>query len=452
LVKKNANLTIEIENVTAKGFGVTKVEDFVLFIDGGLPGDRLLVKVVKVKPTYGYGKILRILTPSPHRIESPCPVSDKCGGCQWQHCDYQAQLGFKKQLVTDALTRIGGIIDPPVTDVIGMETPQPYRNKAVFPVVPYENDFTIGMYAPRSHRIVPVTKCEIQHPVHVPVIKIVGDFMRRHKIKAYDEITHSGVMRHVLIRTSNATGEIMVVLVINADSLPKENKLTAALTNVGATTVLINPHRANSNAVMGDNFRILLGEGFVREQIGQIWYRLSAPSFFQINPMQTAKLYDIAVDMANLTGGEVVVDAHVGVGGVALAAASNAQQVIGVDIVQEAIIDAEKNAADNGITNAKFICGAAEKIIPEMLKNDATPPDVIFLDPPRRGCETALLDALITTKVKTIVYISCDPATLARDIKKLTQGGYSLAVAKPVDMFPMTCKVEVCVLLKFACK
>ncbi|MCL2405279.1 MAG: 23S rRNA (uracil(1939)-C(5))-methyltransferase RlmD [Defluviitaleaceae bacterium] len=448
MIKKNANLTIEVENVTAKGFGIAKVNDFVLLTEGGLPGDKLSVKVIKVKKTYGYAKIIHILTPSPHRIQSPCPVSDKCGGCQWQHCDYQAQLGFKKQIVTDALTRIGGCTNPPVSDVIGMEAPQPYRNKAVFPVVPSSGDFAIGMYAPRSHRIIPIEECAIQHPVHVPVIKIVGDFMRRHKVSAYDEITHTGIMRHIIIRTSQASGEVMVVLVVNADNLPKENKLATALIGIGATTVLVNHNKAKGNVIMSNDFRCIAGEGYIREKIGDVWYQLSAPSFFQINPVQTAVLYGIAVDMAGLTGNDIVMDAHVGVGGVALAAAGQARQVIGIDIVQEAITDAEKNAAINGITNAKFICSAAEEVIPKMLQSGEPPPDVIFLDPPRKGCEVTLLDALVAACVKTIVYISCDPATLARDIKILAQGGYELVAVRPVDMFPMTGKVESVALLR----
>ena len=457
MVKKNANLTIEIENVTSKGFGIAKVEDFVLFTEGGLPGDTLDVKVIKVKKTYGYGKIQRIITPSPHRIQSPCPVSDKCGGCQWQHCEYHAQLSFKKQIVTDALTRLGGIVNPPVADVIGMGAPQPYRNKAVFPIVPApqdphgDNGFAIGMYAPRSHRIIPIARCAIQHPIHESILKILGDFMRRHDITAYDEVAHKGIMRHVVIRTSQATGEAIVVLVINSDHLPKENKLATALTDTGATTVIINTHKSKSNTIMGNHFRNLTGEGFIREKIGHIWYQLSAPSFFQVNPVQTAALYDTAVSMASLTGQEVVMDAHVGVGGVALAAARHASQVVGVDIVQEAIADAKKNAALNGITNAQFICGAAEYVIPKMLAEDGgVPPDVVFLDPPRKGCDGVLLDALITAKIKTIVYISCDPATLARDIKILAQGGYSLDAAQPVDMFPMTGKVETVALLRQA--
>jgi len=291
-----------------------------------------------------------------------------------------------------------------------------------------------------------VDECAIQHPAHVPVIKVLGDFMRRHKIKAYDETTHTGIVRYVLVRTSQATGEIMVVLVINADIIPKENKLAAALTAIGATTIIINRHKTKGNAVMGDAFRNLTGEGLIREQINGIWYQLSAPSFFQVNPVQTAVLYGTAVEMAGLTGSEIVMDAHVGVGGVALGAAAKAKQVIGVDIVQEAINDAEKNAAINSITNAKFICGAAEDVIPKMLGD--TTPDAIFLDPPRKGCEKKLLDAIIAANVKTVVYISCDPATLARDIKILAQGGYKLTVAQPVDMFPMTGKVEICCQLK----
>jgi len=448
MVRKNDKLTIEIEGVTAKGFGIARIDDFVLFTEGGLTGDRLFVQVLKVKPRYGYGKILEVLGPSPFRIESPCSVSDRCGGCQWQHCDYQAQLGFKKDIVVDALTRIGGVCDPPVADVIGMDVPQPYRNKAVFPVVPVEDGFAMGMYAPRSHRIVPVDKCAIQHPAHIPVLEVVGRHMDMHKIQAYDETIHKGVMRHIIVRTSLATGEVMVVLVVNGNGVPLENLLTEALTAIGATTIIINRHRDKSNAVMGRGFRVVTGSGFIRERIGQIWYQLSAPSFFQINPLQTGVLYGIAVEMAKLDGSQVVMDAHVGVGGVALQAAGQAREVIGVDIVAEAISDADKNAYLNGITNARFICGAAEDIIPEMLVTDGIVPDVIFLDPPRKGCDNVLLDAIASAQVETIVYISCDPATLARDIKRLVAAGYTLVAARPVDMFPMTGKVETVVLLR----
>jgi len=443
MVKKNQLLTIEIENVTAKGFGVSRVDDFVLFTEGAITGDKILARVIKVKTRYGYGKLEKILRPSPHRIKSPCPVSAKCGGCQWQDCDYQAQLGFKQAIVADNLARIGGIANPPMSEIIGMDVPQPYRNKAVFPVVPTPGGFEIGMYMPRSHRIVPVEHCAIQHPAHVPVLAALRQHMTAYDIPAYDETLHKGIMRYVIVRTSLATGEIMVVLTVNANGVPQEEELLETLTGIGATTIVINRNREKGNTIMGSGFRVATGPGFIRERIGQIWYQLSAPSFFQVNPVQTAKLYDAAIQMAGLTGHETVMDAHVGVGGVALQAAGSARAVIGVDIVEEAIRDAEVNAAINGITNAKFVCGAAEEVIPEMLASGAAVPDVVFLDPPRKGCENALLDALTQAKVKTIVYISCDPATLARDVKRLVAGGYELEAVQPVDMFPMTGKVEV---------
>jgi len=448
LVKKNEILTLNVTSVTAKGFGIGHVGDFVLFVDGGLTGDMLSIQIVKVKPRYGYGKILKVITPSPHRIQSPCPISDKCGGCQWQHCDYNAQLGFKKDIVTDALKRLGGIDNPQVGDVIGMTPPQPYRNKAVFPIVPHKDSFAIGMYAPRSHRIIPLDECAIQHPIHVPVLKALRDYMHKHKVSAYDETTHKGIMRYLIVRTSKATGEVMIVLVVNANSLPNEADITTSFTDIGATTIIINKHTARSNTIMGDNFRNLTGEGFIREQVGDIWYQLSAPSFFQINPVQTEILYRTAIDMAKLTGHETVMDAHVGVGGVALMAAPMAKLVIGVDIVADAISDATKNAAINSMSNTQFICGAAEKVIPDLLANGETIPDVVFLDPPRKGCEKELLEALIAAYVQTVVYISCDPATLARDIKLLTLGGYTLHDVQPVDMFPMTGKVETVALLR----
>ena len=441
MIRKNEKITVIIENVTGKGFGVARVNDFVLFIEGALPCDKMIAQVIKVKKTYGYAKIINILQPSPYRIQSPCPVSEKCGGCQWQNCVYNAQLNFKEDIIKDALIRIGNVSDPPISDIRGMYPPQPYRNKAVFPIVPTENGFAIGMYAPRSHRIIPIDKCEIQHPIHVPILAA----MRNHNVSAYDEITHKGVMRHIIIRTSKTTGEVMVVLVVNANGVPGEQDLIESLTTAGATTIVINRHKEKTNTIMGNHLRVVTGDGFIKEKINEIWYQLSAPSFFQINPVQTEVLYSKAIEMADLDGTQTVIDAHVGVGGVALQAAKMSREVIGVDIVPEAIKDAEKNAELNGIKNAKFICGLAEEVIPDLLSN--TTPDVVFLDPPRKGCDNALLDAISTAKIKTIVYISCDPATLARDIKRLTESGYVLKRVQPVDMFPMTGKVETVTLL-----
>ena len=450
-IKKNSQHIIEIEAVTAKGFGIGYVNDFTLFVDGGLPGDKLVIHILKIKTRYGYGKILEIVTPSPSRIKSLCPISNHCGGCQWQHCEYQAQLGFKKQIVIDALERIGGIENPPVNDVIGMKNPERYRNKAVFPIVPTDNKkgFAIGMYAPRSHRIIEVEDCGIQHEAHINILQLIKEHMKYYSITAYDETTHTGLMRHIMIRTSLATEEVMIVLVINGKNIPGEGLLSEKLSEIGVTTVIINSHESKGNAILGNHFRTLHGQGFICERLGcenPITYQLSAPSFFQVNPVQAAVLYETAINQAQLDSTQTVIDAHVGVGGVALYAAKHAKNVIGVDIVPSAIEDAKKNAALNGTENAEFILGAAEEVIPAML-SEGIMAQVVFLDPPRKGCEPDLLDAIIAAKVERIVYISCDPATLARDVKRLVSGGYNLSAVQPVDMFPMTGKVETSALL-----
>jgi len=457
--EKNTQQIIEIEAVTAKGFGVGHINGFTVFVDGGLPGDELKIHMLKAKSRYGYGKIVEILRPSPHRIESPCPVFDRCGGCQWQNCEYKAQLGFKKQIVTDALERIGQVKNPPVQDVMGMLKPNNYRNKAVFPVVPADNahGFVIGMFSARSHRIVEVENCNIQHPAHVAVLKVVKKYMRRNKISPYNETTHSGLIRFIMIRTSLATKEAMVVLTVNGNGLPLESRLAEDLESAGVTTVVISRHTAKNNVVLGDHFRVISGSGFIRERIGHVTYQISAPSFFQVNPVQTKALYEIAVMQSDSVSvsrpqagckDKVVVDAHVGAGGVSLYAAKHAKEIIGVDIVPAAVSDGQKNAEINGINNMRFICGAAEDVIPPMLESGEIQPQVVFLDPPRKGCEPALLDALVSARIERIVYISCDPATLARDVKVLVEGGYSLVTVQPVDMFPHTGKVEASCILE----
>jgi len=441
--KKNTRHIIEVKEPTAKGFGVGYIDGYIVFIDGALPNDVIDTHLVKTKTRYGYGKIMEIQTPSPVRIKSPCPVSKDCGGCQWQHCEYQAQLIYKKQIVKDALERIGGLTNPPVFDVIGMENPTRYRNKAVFPIVPAKNKngFAIGMYAPRSHRIIEVEDCGIQHEVHVKILAVMKEHMRKHKITAYDETIHKGLMRHIIIRTSLHTNEVMVVLIANGREIPAMSELTENLTNNGATTVIFNRNKSKGNTIMGEFFQTLSGTGFIRERLGEIEYQLSAPSFFQVNPIQTKILYDTAITQAELNGTQTVIDAHVGVGGVALFAAKQAKSVLGIDIVESAINDAKKNAELNGIENAQFQQGAAEEIIPKLMEKQSRP-DIIFLDPPRKGCDPALLDALITAEIPKIIYISCDPATLARDIKRLCNGNYTLTATQPVDMFPFTGKIE----------
>jgi 23S rRNA (uracil1939-C5)-methyltransferase len=452
-MKKNTILTLTIENVNAKGFGIGRFDGFVLLVDGALPGETLEVRVLKVKTRYGYAKIQRIIKPSPARIKSPCSVSAFCGGCLFQHCEYTAQLAIKKQIVTDALIRIGGFENPPVADVSGMDVPKNYRNKAVFPVVPLDNEdgFAVGMYAARSHRLIEVNECLIQHPAHSKVLAVVKEHMRKYKITPYDEVQHKGKMRQIMIRTSFSTGEIMVVLVVNDKNLPAEKSLNESLiTQAGVTTVFINIHTTRSNAVLGESFRILSGSGYIEEKIGKVRYRISAPSFFQVNPVQAKVLYDTAVSLLN-PDVNYIVDAHAGAGGIALYAAMSQTgtrlDILGIDISSPATNDANINAELNNLTNVKFITGAAEEIIPSMLRQNTFSPDAVFLDPPRRGCEPVLLDALITAKIPQIIYISCDPATLARDSKHLCTGGYDLQTVKLVDLFPHTGHVEAVALL-----
>jgi 23S rRNA (uracil1939-C5)-methyltransferase len=445
--KKNSRHIIEIKDVTAKGFGIGYIEDFVVFVDGALTGDTVDAHLVKVKKRYGYGKIVEILTPSPFRINSPCAVFEQCGGCQWQNCEYSAQLGFKKQIVRSALQKIGGLTDPPVCDVIGMANPARYRNKAVFPVVPTADgkSFKIGMYAPRSHRLVEVEDCGIQHIAHVQVLQTVSKHMRRHKIPAYNETTHKGVVRHIVVRTSQFSGEVMVAIVAHG-TLAAAQELSAALSAHCVTTALINRNTSRGNTIFGDKFEVLHGAGFISEKIGEVEYQLSAPSFFQVNPVQTKKLYDTAMELAGLDGTQKIIDAHAGVGTVALYAASRAKSVIGVDIAESAVHDAQENARRNGITNAEFFCAPAEDFLPKIMHEN--PPDIIFLDPPRKGCDEILLEAIATAEIPKIVYISCDPATLARDIKYLAARNFTVTAVKPVDMFPFTGKVETSVLLQ----
>lgn len=444
---KNSEVIVKISSISTKGFGVGRLGSYVVLVNGGLPEDELLIKIVKAKKHYGYGKILNILQPSPHRIDDvdvACKHFGRCGGCQLLHCDYDAQLGFKKQIAIDALAKIGGIKYPPVGDTIGMDTPLKYRNKGAFPVVTSGNayGFEIGMFEARSHNIVPVTECIIQHPAHVAILTAFRQFLNNTGLSAYDETTHSGLVRNIMIRPSFSTNDIMVIIAINAKKTQYKDELVRTLSSVGATTIVIRKHTSKGDAPSDfDDYETIYGLGYIIEHIGELKFMLTAPSFFQVNPTQTKTLYDIALQKAELDGRGVVIDAHCGVGSVSLYVAKYAKQVIGVDVVSSAINDARENAELNDVKNASFLCGYAEVEIPKMLSSGIMP-TTIFLDPPRKGCDRVLLDAVITNRIPKVIYISCDPATLARDIKILIDGGYTLKGVQPVDMFPMTTKVE----------
>ena len=457
---KNQEVELFIHDLHSNGFGVGKQKQIdgdnnqqVVFVDGSLPGDHITAKIIKVKKHYAYGKMMELITSSPHRLSGRdpriCPVMTRCGGCQFQHLEYSAQLKFKEKLVKDALIRIGKCEDPPLSPILGMDTPYHYRNKAQFPV---QTGNVVGLYSPRSHRLVPVTNCNIQHPICEEILNTVKQILNMHPIPIYEEETHKGLLRHVMIRVGFNTGDVMIVPVINGDFLPHKEVWIENLKAIyPKMTLVVNKNTAKTNVVLGPEFSTIYGSGHIYEEIGHVRYRISPRAFFQVNPAQTLVLYDTV--LAHLTTNERVIDAYSGIGGIALYIASKVKKVVGIESVPEAVEDGVYNTVFNDVTNVGFLCGKAEELVPELLnqksKNLNHNPnyDVIILDPPRKGCDVKLLESIVMGDIPKIIYVSCDPATMARDVNFLTERGYKLRHVQPVDMFPMTGHVESVVLL-----
>lgn len=442
-VAKNDVVEMNITGLSHEGHGVGRVHGFALFVPGALPREQVRVKVVKVKKQYGYGKLLEILAASPDRTEPACPVYGRCGGCQLQHLDYAAQLHWKRQQVIDALERIGGLSSVPVHPTIGMERPWQYRNKAQVPVGLQDGRVVTGFYAPRSHRIVPFQQCGIQHPVAEMVLRIVRQWAEQRRIAIYDEERHTGLLRHVVVRTGFATGEVMVILVTNGERLPHVRELTERLRQAvpGLASVVQNIQPERTNVILGARSNVLWGRDVIYDELDGVRFAISARSFYQVNPVQTEVLYAKALEYADLSGRETVIDAYCGIGTISLFLARRAQRVYGVEVVPEAVEDARRNAALNGMDNVTFVAGEAETIIPQWAE-EGMRADVIVVDPPRKGCDQRLLDAILTMAPRRLVYVSCNPATLARDLKYLAACGYAVQEAQPVDMFPQTVHVE----------
>jgi len=447
---KNEKYIVRIEGLNSEAQGIARIERFTLFVPGALPGELVRVRVHKVKKNYGYGFVLDVIEPSRMRTEPLCEVFGKCGGCLLQHMDYKAQLNYKTGKTSDALKRIGGA-NCPVLNTIGMKYPVRYRNKAQFPVKAAREadggETEIGLYAPRSHRHIPVDDCFLQLPVNREIMAAVKDFLIRNKIAPYNEHDHTGLVRHVITRFGFATGEIMAGLVINGEKLPRSAELVKELRKVkGITSIVLNINTERTNEIMGDRTETLYGQDYITERLDRLTFRISPRSFFQVNTVQAEALYDIAAKLAELTENDVVIDAYCGIGSIALFIAERVKKVWGIDIVPEAIADARVNAELNGITNAEFICGSAEDDLDTLIVKAR--PDVIFLDPPRKGCDRRVLSAAAQSGARKIIYISCDPATLARDIKQLADEGYTAETAQPVDMFAQTGHVETVVVLQ----
>ena len=455
-MQKNDLVTVAIEDIGVGGEGIGKVDGYTLFMKDAIIGDVVEAKIVKAKKNYGYARLMNIVTPSENRVEKPaCPMARRCGGCQIQEMKYGAQLAFKEGKVRGNLERIGEVptelLDKVMQPIVGMEEPFHYRNKAQFPIgTDKEGHIITGFYAGRTHSIIPNTDCALGVAVNQKILEIILHFMENNLISAYDEEKHKGLVRHVLIRYGFKTDEIMVCLVMNGEKLPHAEKLVDKLCKIpGMTSITISVNKSKTNVIMGNEIKLLWGQTYITDYIGNVKYQISPLSFYQVNPVQTEKLYGLALDYAGLTGNETVWDLYCGIGTISLFLAKKAKQVYGVEIVPQAIDDARNNAKINDITNAEFYVGKAEEVLPEYYREyqeshggETAHADVIVVDPPRKGCEESLLQTIVDMQPEKVVYVSCDSATLARDVKFLRESGYELKKITPVDQFPNTVHVE----------
>ncbi len=470
--QKNDYLTVTIEDCGIDGEGIGKVDGFTLFVKDALIGDTVKVKLVQVKKHFAYARVEEILKPSKIRTEARCQFHRQCGGCQIQAMDYRAQLAFKMNKVKNSIIRIGGfteeLVDRITEPIVGMEEPFRYRNKAQFPIgTNKEGKLVCGFYAGRTHSIINNTDCVLGVEENEEILNIILDFMKDEKIPAYKEETGEGLVRHVLIRKGFSTGELMVCLVVNGKTIPNADKLVEKLTKIkGMHSISYSVNMEKTNVIMGKRIVRLWGADTITDTIGGVAFQISPLSFYQVNPAQTEKLYGLALEYAGLTGNETVWDLYCGIGTISLFMARKAKKVYGVEIVPQAIEDAKKNARLNGFENTEFYVGKAEEVLSSFYEeaqaagDKLTPqakkeleekmhPDVICVDPPRKGCDEVCLETMIKMNPKKIVYVSCDVATLARDLRVLVDAGYSLEKVRPVDQFPHTVHVEtVCLLSK----
>ncbi|MGG3737786.1 23S rRNA (uracil(1939)-C(5))-methyltransferase RlmD [Aeribacillus pallidus] len=442
-VKKNEYYDVTFEDLTHDGNGVAKVDGYPLFVPNGLPGEKAKVKVVKVNKGYGYGRLIELYEPSPERMEPSCSIYKQCGGCQLQHLSYDGQLKAKEKHVREVLQRIGKIEDVVVHPVLGMNDPWRYRNKAQVPVGEREGGLVAGFYQKRSHDIIDMEACLIQQEMNDVVVQTVKKICEKYGIPAYNEKTHKGTIRHIMARYGHTTKDVMVVLVTRTDDLPFKKKIVQEIVenipNVKSIIQNVNPKR--TNVILGEQTKVLWGTEYIYDYIGNIKFAISARSFYQVNPEQTKVLYEKALEYADLTGEETVIDAYCGIGTISLFLAQKAKKVYGVEIVPEAIEDAKRNADLNNIHNVEFAVGESETVIPQWYEQGIQA-DCIVVDPPRKGCDASLLETIIAMKPKRVVYVSCNPATLARDLRILEDGGYKTLEVQPVDMFPHTTHVE----------
>lgn len=450
LVKKNDIIDVEIEDLTHDGNGVAKIDGYPLFIPNTLPGEKASVRVVKANKKYGFGRLENLTQTSPERVEPPCEVYAKCGGCSLQHLSYDGQLAFKQNQVAQNMKRIGKL-DMEVKPTLGMEMPFRYRNKSQVPVGYVNGKIQAGFYQKRSHDIIDMDTCLIHNRTGDDAVQIVRRLLEKYAIMPYQEETGRGDIRHIMTRYGKTSGELMIVLVTTRKKFPNLTELVADIQKEvpNIASIVQNINAAKTNVIMGETTRTLWGKEMITDTIHGIHFAISAKSFYQVNPEQTEVLYQEALDAAGLTGDEIVIDAYCGIGSISLCLAKNAKHVYGVEIVPQAIIDAKANAQLNQLDNVTFETGKAEEVIPNWYRSGIKA-DVLVVDPPRKGCDEKLLETIMDMKPKKVVYVSCNPATLARDMQILTAGGYTAKTVQPVDMFPMTNHIEAVVLLQRA--
>ncbi|MEY7999158.1 23S rRNA (uracil(1939)-C(5))-methyltransferase RlmD [Clostridium sp. Mt-5] len=491
-IEKNKEYILQIDGMGYQGEGVGKINGFTIFVPGAIQGEKVRIKAVKVNKNFAFGKLLEIIEPSSYRVNPPCSIYKRCGGCQLQHLSYKAQLDFKKNRVKDCLERIGKfniveasgdfcnthskscngegklgnsqgkfcssekkfITAPPegvlkLYDTLGMENPYRYRNKVQLPVDRSNSKLNIGFYAKRSHDIIDMDSCLIQDESADKAVRFIRKWIEKYNIPVYDEKTGQGIIRHIMVRKAFATAEIMVVIVTSTLNLPGKHELIELLTEnmPGIKSIVQNINSMKTNVILGQKCITLWGQDTISDYIGRFKFNISPLSFFQVNPVQTEILYSKALEYAGLTGNEIVFDAYCGTGTISLFLSQKAKKVYGVEIIEEAVKNARINAVENGVNNVEFITGKSEVVIPQLIKRGVKA-DVVVVDPPRKGCDKSLLQSIASMAPKTIVYVSCDPATLARDLAILRQLGYMAAKVQPVDMFAQTGHVETVVLLQ----
>ena len=446
--QKNQLVTLEITDITEEGNGVGKLDGFTLFVPGTAVGDKISARVVKVQKSFGYAIVEELLCPGPGRIEPDCPVYRPCGGCCLRHITYDAELSLKQNWVEQHLRRIGGV-KAPVLPILSSPQQVGYRNKAQYPVRRGVRGVELGMFGKRSHRVVPCLDCKLQPPHFSGILQIIHDFCEEHQVSIYNEENHVGLLRHVYLRYAQATEETMVCLVVNGPALPRSEELAARLAGagLGVASVIINENTARTNVILGRSCKTIWGKDAITDELCGLRFSLSPLSFYQVNREGAQRLYGVVAELAGLTGRELLLDLYCGTGTIGLSMAASVQELIGVEVVPSAVEDARKNAEENGIQNARFFCAdAAEAAL--RLRAEGLRPDVVVLDPPRKGCGEAVLQTVAEMGPHRLVMVSCNSATLARDLAFLHTLGYGTVKVQPVDMFPRTGHVECVALLE----